>query len=123
MFCSLELDLLLPIADKLVLINIGENEILFDSGEHAYNMYLIAEGSVVIKDKYKRELTVLDKGQVFGEESIFSGIPRDYCAQSKTKVALLTLTQADLLALIHEYPKVATGFIEMYARATPFRPR
>ena len=46
MFSSLELDLLLPIADKLILIDFETNEIVFDLGEQAFNMYIIGEGKV-----------------------------------------------------------------------------
>lgn len=123
MFSSLELDLLFPISDKLILIEIDDDEIIFDIGENAYSMYLIAKGEVNIYGANKQKICTLGPGEVFGEESIFSGSPRAYKSYSQTKVKLLTLSQADLLALIHEYPNIATGFIEMYTKVTPFRPR
>ena len=70
-----------------------------------------------------KKLHCLKLGRCFGDESIFSGLPREYQAICKAPTYLLTLTQADLLAIIHEYPKVATGFIEMFTRVTPFRSR
>ena len=123
MFSSLELDLLLPIADKLIIIDFEANEVVFDLGEQAFNMYIIGEGKVSIRDASKQEIALLEIGEVFGDESIFSGLPREYQAICKVPTYLLTLTQADLLAIIHEYPKVATGFIEMFTRVTPFRSR
>lgn len=123
MFSSLELDLLFPISDKLSLIEIDDNEIIFDVGENAYSIYLIAKGEVTVYGSDKKEICILKQGELFGEESIFSGSPRAYKTYSRTKVQLLNLSQSDLLALIHEYPNIATGFIEMYTKVIPFRPR
>lgn len=123
MFSLLELDLLLPIADKLSPIAIDAGEIIFDCGEQAYSMYLIADGVVTVHDAENRELTILKAGEFFGEESIFSRTPRAYRTSTKTDTICLTLSQSDLLAIINEYPRVATGFLEVYTKAMPYRKR
>jgi len=122
-FSMLELDLLLPIADKLSTTAIGAKEIVFDIDEQAYSMYLIVEGCVITYDTEGRELAKLEAGEFFGEESIFSRKPRSYRSYTLTEALCLTLSQADLLAIINEYPRVATGFLEVYTKAMPFRKR
>lgn len=121
MFSTLELDLLLPIADKLGMTYGDVNEVIFDVKEQAYSMYLIVQGEVDIYDANNLKLASLSKGAFFGEEAIFNGRPREYRAISKRATELLVLSGSDLLALIHEYPKVATGFLEVYTKAYPFR--
>lgn len=123
MFSTLELDLLLPIADKLGMTYADVHEVIFDIQEQAYSMYLIVEGEVEIYDENKNKLTTLVEGAFFGEEAIFNGRPREYRAISKGHTEFLVLSGSDLLAFIYEYPKVATGFLEVYTKAYPFRPR
>lgn len=123
MFSTLELDLLLPIADKLGMTYADVNEVIFDIKEQAYSMYLIIQGHVDIYDQSNMKLASLSEGAFFGEEAIFNGRPREYRAVSKGQTELLVLSGSDLLVLIHEYPKVATGFLEVYTKAYPFRPR
>ncbi len=123
MFSSLELDLLLPIADKLNQSEIPESEVIFDINEQAYSLYFIVSGEVGIYDSKGNTVISLSEGEVFGEESIFSGSPRSYKVLTQNHLNILTLSKADLLAIIHEYPQVAVGFLEAYARVVPIRPR
>lgn len=122
-FSTLELDLLLPIADKLSAICIDAKEIIFDHGEQAYSMYLIVEGLVTAYDPDGNKLAALNEGEFFGEESIFNRKQRAYRAYTEEYTLCLTLSQSDLLAIINEYPRVAIGFLEVYSKSMPFRAR
>lgn len=123
MFGYLELDLLLPIADKMHPTHVPGGEVIFCPGEQAYSMYFITEGSVLISNQQGVLLASLNTGEAFGDEAVFSGSSREYEAKSKVHTELLTLSRADLLAIIYEYPRVATGFLEAYTKVTPFRKR
>lgn len=124
MFSLLEIDLLLPIADKMHLLSLFSSEIIFDEGEQANSMYFIESGEVTIDSIDTPQKISLQTGEVFGDESLFSGKPRGYKATtSKNPVTLFSLSRADLLAIINEYPKVATGFLETYAKTITFRKR
>lgn len=123
MFGSLELDLLLPIADKMNPTHAQFREPIFCEGEHAYSMYFIIEGTVSITNKEGATIALLQSGEIFGDEAVFNGRPREYTAKSDSETELLTLSRADLLAIIYEYPKVAMGFLETYTKVIPFRTR
>ncbi len=123
MFGCLELDLLLPIADKMHPTHVRAGEVIFEHGEQAYSMYFITEGKVTIANKQGALLASLQTGEVFGDEAVFSGSTREYEAKGEVNTELLTLSRADLLAIIYEYPRVATGFLEAYTKITPFRSR
>lgn len=123
MFGSLELDLLLPIADKMHSSHVPVREMIFCAGEHAYSMYFITDGCVAISNKEGAPLALLGGGEIFGDEAVFSGRPREYTAKSEKATELLTLSRADLLAIIYEYPRVATGFLEAYTKVISFRTR
>lgn len=123
MFSCLELDLLLPIADKMHPTHVPAGEVIFDVGEQAYSMYFITEGKVSISNPEGGIIASLNIAEAFGDEAVFSGTTRQYTARSETPTELLTLSRADLLAIIYEYPRVATGFLEVYTKVTPFRKR
>lgn len=123
MFSCLELDLLLPIADKMHPIHIPAGEVIFAADEQAYSMYFIVEGTVMIANRQDAIIASLCSGEVFGDEAVFSGGVREYQSKAKENTELLTLSRADLLAIIYEYPRVATGFLEVYTKVTPFRNR
>lgn len=121
MFQSLDLEELLPIAHKMHPKNLPSNEVIFDIGEIGYSLYFIAAGSVSIRNEKEEEIAELTSGAMFGDEALFSSHQRGYCAESSSPVELLTLSKAELLTIIQEYPKIAIGFLEAYTKVTPFR--
>lgn len=120
MFKTLDLDLLLPIADRLSPQKIAANEVIFGLNEQGYSLYIIADGIIEIKREGK-PIVRLEKGEVFGDESLFNSQPRAYSTLSKTETTLLILSFNDLLAILFEYPKAALGFLEAYATVLPCR--
>lgn len=118
MFKTLDLDLLLPIADRLIPQKVAAGEVIFDVNDQGYSLYIVADGVVEINGN---NLIALNKGDVFGDESLFNSKPRAYKAISKTEAVLLTLSCNDLLAILFEYPKASLGFLEAYSNALPCR--
>jgi len=121
MFSQLDLDALLAIADRLSLIKLDIDETIFDIQEQAYSMYFIVKGTVEIQCSNSDVSASLKDDHFFGEESLFSSRPREYRAFAKEETTVLTLPYTDLLAIIHEYPKVAIGFLEVYAKVVSIR--
>jgi len=122
-FASLELDLLLPVADKLGATSAAAGELLFELGDQAYTLYLVTGGELEAYDETGKRLVALGEGDFFGDEALLSGEPRRYRTLCKTDCQLLTLSRTNLLAIIHEYPKAAVSFLEEYAKALPCRIR
>jgi CRP/FNR family cyclic AMP-dependent transcriptional regulator len=122
LFCILDLDLLLPIADKLQVINFDKGDPIFRPGEEAYRLYFIVKGKVEIRVE-QQPTTLLEAEDFFGDESIFNEQPRAYSAISHTEVTLLALSRTNLLTIISECPSVAIGLLQAYTLTTPFRLR
>lgn len=120
-FSNLELDLLLPAADRLSSIIVDKNEIIFDVKEQAYSMYFIVSGSILISNEVGTPIATLTTNDFFGEESMFNDQTRHYRASTQERTQLLTLSKADLLTIILEYPRVALGFLEAYTKSIPCR--
>lgn len=122
LFGSLNLDLLLAIADKLGVTFFNPGDLVFAADEEANRMYFIIKGTVEIKDPLSKSSVALRNGSFFGEESLFNDKPRAYQAISLAESSLLTLSRTNLYAIISECPSVAVGFLQVYASAVPCRP-
>lgn len=122
LFGSLDLDLLLSIADKLNIAEYEPRDEIFVANEEANRMYLVYKGEVEIRDTQHKPLTVLVSTDFFGEESLFSDRLRGYEAIALSKTLLLTLSRTNLFTIISECPSVAVAFLQAYTSALVFRP-
>ncbi len=122
LFATLDLDLLLMIADKLSVVTCEPGNAIFVIHEEANRMYFIVKGLVDIQKADSRLICTLKSGDFFGEESLFNDKPRAYAALSPTGAQLLTLSRTNLYTIISECPAVAIGFLQVYTSAVLFRP-
>ncbi len=123
LFGSLDLDLLLTIADRLELVTHKSGEKVFQLDQNAQRMYLLVEGSVLVQNKVGQQLAELHAGDFFGDEALFHERPRTYEVCSIEPVTLLALSRSHLLSIIAECPSVALAFLEAYTQTTEFRTR
>lgn len=121
LFSTLDLDLLLSIADKMELIYFRPSDAVFQLEQEAYRMYLIISGHICISDISGTLLAELSAGDFFGDESLFNERRRSYAALCKTKVELLSLSRSHLLSIIQECPSVALSLLESYSKKVTFR--
>lgn len=121
LFSKLDLDLLLPIADKLAFADFDQDDVIFSLSEEAHRMYFIVKGRVAIKDASKKMIAKLSVADFFGDESIFNEQPRGYEATCLENTRLLALSKTNLLTIISECPSVAIGLLQAYTLMTPFR--
>lgn len=122
LFETLDLNLLLPIADKLGVAHFDAGETIFSKNEEAFRMYFVAKGAVEIRDTH-HNVTLLTHDDFFGDESLFNDKPRAYSAVAVADTMLLSLSRTNLLTIISECPNVAVGFLQVYTSTTAFQPR
>ena len=123
LFATLDLDILLSIADKMEMTHFRPFDPIFSPEQEAHRMYFIINGHVVISDRTGSKLAELLPGDFFGDESLFNEKQRAYSAVCKTKVELLSLPRSHLLSIINECPAVAISLLECYASTLSFRAR
>ncbi|MFN0064912.1 MAG: cyclic nucleotide-binding domain-containing protein [Chlamydiales bacterium] len=121
LFNTLDLDLLLTIADRMELRFYREGEMVFQKGQESDKMYLIIQGSIEIHNQVSSHLLL--PGEFFGDEAIFNEKPRAYSANVKERVTLLALTRNQLLNIIGECPSVAVTLLQAYTENMGFRKR
>ena len=122
LFCTLDLNLLLPIADKLGVAEFDANEVIFSPDDEGFRMYFIIRGFVEIRNEHQI-LATLSNEEFFGDESLFNEKPRAYKAIAKMDTLLLSLSRTNLFTIISECPNVAVGFLQVYTSRTQFRLR
>jgi len=92
-------------------------EKLFSLGEPGDSLYVVGSGSVelFVKDNTgtKIVLTVCERGEVFGELSLFDGGARTATAVCIEPGTLLVLDRDDLLAFLRRHPDAALDLLTM----------
>lgn len=120
-FRALNLDTLLSIADKLGSIHPVEGSDVFLRGEEAFRLYFLVGGTVFLSLPNQSTPISLQPGDFFGDEALFSNVPRAYAASAGSECHLLTLSRHHLHMILSECPDVALGFLESYATLLPLR--
>lgn len=106
---------------------VRQGEIVFREGDRESYMCLLLAGRVrVMKDKGSlgpRQITVLGRGQAFGEMSLIDGEPRSATIQAVTDVLLLMMRADEFNALLEKYPQVGILLVIKLAKAVSQRLR
>jgi CRP/FNR family transcriptional regulator, cyclic AMP receptor protein len=98
---------------ELSLIEKGKDEFIVEEGDSGDFMFIIVEGKVkVVLERGKKEivLAILEKGNFFGEMSMFCGDPRSASVKSMTDLKLLKVTRQDIDKLSKSNPKLLSEF-------------
>ena len=99
--------------EELSLIGKNKGEFIVKEGESGDYMFVIIEGKVkVLLRRGKKEivLATLEKGNFFGEMSLFGGNPRSASVQALTDLKLLKITREDIKRLSESNPKLLSEF-------------
>ena len=99
--------------EELSLIGKNKGEFVVKEGDSGDYMFIIIEGKVrVILKRGKKEivLATLEKGNFFGEMSLFGKNPRSASVQAITDLKLLKITREDIDRLSETNPKLLSEF-------------
>lgn len=94
---------------KMIQFNAGT--IIFNQGDLEPWFYCVEAGEVSIYSDYhtknEKELTVVKKGQSFGEMGMMDQFPRSATAVAKTDVSLQKIEEDDFQAYVEKNPQLA----------------
>jgi CRP-like cAMP-binding protein len=88
----------------------ADGELICREGESSGEMFVVQRGSVRIFKTLSRgqlELSVLSKGDFFGEMSVLENLPRDASAQALGEAEVLVMTPGALLIRLRRDPTFA----------------
>lgn len=95
-------------------------EVIFHREDPGQVLYVIKEGKVKIclisPDGQEMTLTVLGKGEYFGEFALLDGLPRSTDAIASERVECYTLQRTDFHNAIMKNPKIAIQAMEVLSK-------
>ncbi|MES1242454.1 MAG: cyclic nucleotide-binding domain-containing protein [Acidobacteriota bacterium] len=101
------------------ILELSEGDYVFREGELGTEMYIIHEGKVEILSgtgSSEQLLSVLEKGDFFGEMSILEDLPRAASARAVTDVKLLQINGSTFDQLLRNNPEIAVRMMRKLAR-------
>lgn len=98
----------------------AKGEVIFHQGDVGTSLYIIRKGQVAIRlsspDGKEVILTLLDRGDFFGELALLDGEPRSTDAVAREETDLLTIQREDFRKWLDARPKVALGLLATLSR-------
>jgi CRP-like cAMP-binding protein len=91
-------------------VSFKKGELIFSEGELGNEMFIIQNGKIRIFkniDGFDQTLTVLEKGDFFGEMSILEGMPRSASAEAEEDCDLIKINSANFVAMIKSNIEIA----------------
>lgn len=97
-----------------------KGEVIFHQGDVGTALYIIRKGQVAIRlssdDGKEVTLTMLDRGDFFGELALLDGEPRSTDAVAREESDLLSLQREDFQRFLDARPQVAKGLLAALSR-------
>jgi CRP-like cAMP-binding protein len=91
-------------------VSFKKGELIFSEGDLGSEMFIIQSGKIRIFkniDGFDQTLTVLEKGDFFGEMSILEGMPRSASAEAEEDCDLIKINSANFVAMIKSNIEIA----------------
>ena len=92
----------------------GPGEIIFSENETGDSLFMLIDGHVSIRTteitRNNTEIARLNRGDIFGEMTVFAGTPRSATIQSISKVDVLEVSRQAIAELIEEQPELLDSF-------------
>lgn len=113
---------------RTVMREIRRKEVLYLPGEPGDRIYLLKSGVVKIsalpEDGREVILTLLRKGEVFGEEAVLDDAPRDHMAEAYEDALICMIARKDFIEMIRKFPGLSFSVTRLIGfRLKTFRNR
>ena len=106
------------------IVKLPPGEKVFSEGDVGTEMYVIQSGSIEIAKRVKDEmktLSVLEKGDFFGEMSILEDVPRTADAIARTDVELVRINQSTFDEMLRHNGEIAVRMLRKLSRRLRFQ--
>lgn len=108
-------------------VGVEKGDVIFREGEAGGTMYLVVSGAVeltkAVKGDQSQRLALLDRGQIFGELSLFDDLPRSATAQAFVKSTVLRFPGTAFDRLLTEQRELAPHLLRNLVKKLSLRLR
>jgi len=119
LFSDLSDEDLLHVAEAAKVHNFQRDERVFDEGDAADTLYVVASGkiNIVVTSAEGKDLilAVLGEGQVFGEMGLLDSAPRSASAITATPAELISIARLDFDKLLESQPGLSRKLLHIMA--------
>ncbi len=120
LFSDLDHEELAQVASVVQLRSLDKDETIFNAGDPADSVYIIATGKVkiVVTSTDGRDfiLTILGAGQVFGEMALLESAPRSAAVITASQVDVLTIHRKDFHQMLVSTPSISRKLLAILSR-------
>lgn len=124
-FSELSLQEISQLLPGMETVNVIQDDLLFREGDPGGVMYILAEGRMIItiqgKDGEDIEIGSFQKGNFFGEMSLFQDAPRSATCYAQEDCKLLTFPGELFSEIINRFPATAIKLMRKMLDVTIFR--
>lgn len=103
------------IFSKMSEVSLRRGEALFEEGDEANNLFIVAEGKIKLghttSDGRENLLAILGPGDILGELTLFDQGKRSGTATAVSSTKLLSLDHKDLMQLIDTHPGMSKSML------------
>lgn len=117
---------LAPLAASARIEQVNAGQPVFAEGDAGTALYVVLKGAVELTQATRREpvrLSLLDRGQLFGELAVFDGLPRSASATAFTDATLLVLPASAVMAALDAPGPLASAVLRNVTRKLSLRLR
>lgn len=119
-FSSLSSSQLKELAEHWKVVEKNYHEIIFNKGDVANAIYIIQEGGVIITINTFHEDTLvlshLEKGEMFGELTLFGNTKRSAMASASSKTILLEMPRDTFIQFLKKFPDIAINLLAILSK-------
>lgn len=120
LFQGVERQALGDLAAMATVRRLGRDEVLFDEGDAAESLFLLASGDVTLVkssvEGRERLLRRVKPGEVFAEAAMFAGAGYPATAVARAPSEVVRITRKDFLAYVSRHPAVSLAILGAMAR-------
>ncbi len=117
-FAELPRDAFQKLAARAELVEVGDGEIVLETGELADSLYAIVEGRVRVDvpGMAPAQAVFLGEGDVFGESCLVEGATRKADVVAAGKLVALRIAEADLEEMVEAHPTIGDVMFDLLTR-------
>jgi MFS family permease len=118
LFKNIEAEKLIELAETAKRICYRKGTLISREGELSDHLYIVAKGSlkiVKVKNNVKSILSIIRKGETYGEIGLFNQAPRSASAIANEDCELWVIKRSSLKKILMEMPEIAYNLLEVFS--------
>jgi CRP-like cAMP-binding protein len=116
LFAALDSEELAALADITLEVDFAANEVIFEQGQPAHHLYVLARGKVEVfyrVDSQEFPVAHLGEKECFGEMAIMDDAPRSASVRALEPASVLKIDRESFHELILERPQIAFAIFKI----------